>query len=405
MLSIFNKILNNKKNKGIYLDYASLTPIDKGVIDIMNKYSDDIYTNPSSLYTSGVNALHEMQKAKENIAKNIKAHSDEIIFTSSGTEANNIAILGTFLKLKEKGIEIKGKNIVITSIEHSSVIETANSLKSQGVEVRIIPVDQNGIVDAEFIKENIDQNTILVSVMSVNNEIGSIQPINDIAKIIRHKRKEFNNYYPYFHTDGCQAPLYFEINMEKMGVDMVTLDGHKIYGPRGVGMLYKKRGIELSPIMYGGNQENGYRPGTENLPGISGFAFALNKVIKNREVEYNRINEIKNYFIKGLNKINKDLDIEIKINGDIKSCSPHILSININSIDNEMFVFRLDAKGIYCSTKSACLRDENESYVMKAIGVKNTNNVVRFSFGVYTTKKDIDFTLKCIKDILLKFYK
>jgi cysteine desulfurase len=402
MFNLINKILNNKKNKAIYLDYASLTPIDKGVIGIMEKYSSEIYANPSSLYGYGLNAKNEIEKAKQSIAKDIKAHSDEIIFTSSGTEANNIAILGS---IKALGEDIKGKNILISSIEHSSVIEIALSLKQYGIEVNIIPVDQNGIVDIDFIKEKIDKNTILVSVMMINNEIGSIQPINEIAKIIRHKRKENNTFYPYFHTDACQAPLYKEINMEKLGVDMLTLDGHKIYGPRGIGMLYKRRGIEISPIMYGGNQEQGLRPGTENLPGICGFSFALNKGINNRGVVFEKINEIKNYFIQGLNKINKEQGIEIKINGDTKLCSPHILSILIPNIDNEMFVFRLDSKGIMCSTKSACLRDENESYVMKAIGVKDTNSVIRFSFGNTTKKSDIDFVLKCIKDILLKFYK
>jgi cystathionine beta-lyase family protein involved in aluminum resistance len=217
MFNLINKILNNKKNKAIYLDYASLTPIDKGVIGIMEKYSSEIYANPSSLYGYGLNAKNEIEKAKQSIAKDIKAHSDEIIFTSSGTEANNIAILGS---IKALGEDIKGKNILISSIEHSSVIEIALSLKQYGIEVNIIPVDQNGIVDIDFIKEKIDKNTILVSVMMINNEIGSIQPINEIAKIIRHKRKENNTFYPYFHTDACQAPLYKEINMEKLGVDI-----------------------------------------------------------------------------------------------------------------------------------------------------------------------------------------
>lgn len=396
MFNILNKILNNNKKRGIYLDYASLTPIDRDVLGIINKYSSSDYANPSSLYSSGVNALQEIQKAKENIAKNIKAHSDEIIFTGSGTEANNLAIKGILYNYKN----LNGKNILISSIEHSSVIETARDFSLQGLEIRYIPVDQNGLVDLGYIKENIDQNTILVSVMMVNNEIGSIEPINEVAKIIRHKIKGFNNKI-YFHTDACQAPLYHEIDMEKIGVDLLTLDGHKIYGPRGVGMLYKKRGINIKPIINGGNQEYGLRSGTENLPGIMGFAFALNKGIKEREEQSKKIKELKHYFIKKL----KDLNRDIKINGEEKLTSCHILNISIPSIDNELFVLRLDAKGIYCSTKSACLRDEDESYVMKAIGNKEKNNVIRFSFGKGIEKSDLDYTVKCIEDILLKFYK
>lgn len=396
-LYMFSFLRDIFKKRAVYLDFASLTPIDKGVLKVMEKYSDEYYGNPSSIYSLGQNSKKVIIESKKKIANLIKAHSDEIYFTSSGTESNNIAIVGTFLKLKDIG-GISGKNIVISSIEHSSVIETALSLKVHGVEVRLIKVDENGIVDLKQIEKSIDQNTILVSIMAVNNEIGSIEPINEIAKVIRHKRKEYAHVYPYFHTDACQA-IYTDINVIKLGIDMMTLDSHKLYGPRGIGMLYKRRGVNIKPIIHGGNQEGGLRSGTENIPGIAGFTYAMQKAFENKIRDTQHISELKQYFSKGLKNINKD----IVFNVDTDKSSPHILSINIPNIDNEMFLLRLDAKGISVSTKSACLRDENESYVLKAIGVNNSKNVIRFSLGNNTKKSDLDYVLNVMSSILKKF--
>lgn len=349
----------------IYLDYASLTPIDKGVMKIIKKYSKGEYSNPSSLYASGIKAKMAIDEAKTEIAKIIHAHSDEIVFTSGGTEANDLVF-----RLHSD------KKVMISAIEHSSIIENKNTIK--------IPVDKNGIVDLDFIKENLNSDISLVSIMYVNNEIGSVQPINDIAKIVRDFNKK-NNTNILFHTDASQAISHLPIFVEKLSVDLMTLDGHKIYGPRGIGMLYVKRGIEIK------------RRGTENVPAIMGFSYALSINEKIKEKETARIFELKNFFTRELLKINP----EIKVNGGIENSSPHILNVSIPNIDNEFFLLQLDVKGIEVSTKSACLRDEDESYVLKAICASSKDSI-RFSFGRGTSLRDLKYTLKVISKLLNK---
>ncbi len=372
--------------KRIYLDYASTTPVDKTVQKIIKKFSNIEYANPSALYASAIKSKNIINDAREKIASILHAHSDEIIFTSGGTESNNIAIQG-----------ITGGHIIISSIEHSSILETAKKLEERGVKVTYLPVDNNGLIDLDLLKKSITKETVLVSIMTVNNEIGSIQPIQDIAKVIRDYRKEFDTKYPIFHTDACQAPLYLPLFVEKMNIDILTLDSTKLYGPKGIGLLYIKRGVELKSIIFGGSQEKGIRPGTENVPAIMGFCTALEIAEKIREKEFIRISYLKNYFVKEILKINPN----IKINGDLSKSIPHILNISIPNIDNEFFVLQSDARGVECSTKSACLKDEDESYVLRAIG-SNSKNSVRFSFGKFTDKSQIKKTISIIKSILKK---
>jgi len=344
--------------KRIYLDYASLTPIDKGVMKEMKKYSKREYGNPSALYASGVKAKKALDEARLRVANILHAHPDEIVFTSGGTEANKL-VLETFA----------GKKIIISNIEHSSIIKNAKAER--------VPVD------LDIIKKSITQDTALVSIMLVNNEIGSIQPIKEIAKIVRDANKNLNTEI-LFHTDACQAPLHLPLYVEKLGVDLLTLDGSKMYGPRGIGMLYVKRGTVKI-----------VRKGTENLPGIMGFAYALEMAEKMREKETTRVAELKDYFITELQKINK----EIKVNGSLENSVPNILNVSIPNIDNEFFILQLDAMGIECSTKSACLRDEDESYVLKAIGADSRNSV-RLSFGRGTRRGELRKVLKIIEKIL-----
>ncbi len=352
--------------KRIYLDYASLTPIDKGVLKETKKYSSEDYSNPSALYSSAVKAKRALEEARIRVAKVIHAHEDEIIFTSSGTESNHLVLE-----------QFKGKKIIISAIEHSSII--------QNYEATHIPVDENGLIDSEFLKKSITPETELVSVMMVNNEIGTIESIHEIAKIVRDASKNFNKKI-FFHTDACQAFIHLPVYVEKLGIDFLTLDGAKIYGSRGIGMLYVKRGsLEIS------------RAGTENIPGIMGFAHALELAEKMRGKETVRVIELKNFFLSELNKINP----EIKVNGNLENSSPHILNVSIPNIDNEFFVLQLDAKGIECSTKSACLKDEDESYVLKAIGAHSKNSA-RFSFGRKTIKNDLKKAIKIIQKIIAK---
>jgi len=393
--------------KRIYLDYASLTPTDSRVICEMKKYYSVKYSNPSSLYKEGVAAKKVLAEGRQKVADYINSHSDEIIFTSGGTEANNLAIEGIIRAAVRSGV--KTPHIVISSIEHSSIVEVVNKLEISGCEgikceVTRLSVDKDGVISLDELKKSIKSNTILVSIMMVNNEIGSVQPIRDIAKIVR--RSKITNY-PLLHTDAAQA-LYEEINMDNLEVDLLTLDGGKVYGPRGIGALYIKRELMenklIEPIILGGGQEFGLRSGTENVSGIMGFAKALELITKERDFSQLKISEFRKVFIEGLKKIRPN----IAINGNLNSGesqgvkipqSPHILNVSIPSIDNEFLLFQLDANGIACSTKSSCLRDEEESYVLKSIGADSKTSL-RFSFGRFTKMGDIKKSLRVITKLL-----
>ena len=385
-------------SKRIYLDYASLTPIDPRVIREVTAYSSTKYANPSSLYREGITAKKALQDAHGIVADFLGAHSDEIVFTSGGTEANNIALIGTIEKLHAEGVPYNEMHVLVSVIEHSSVRECANYLSSKDVVVETVNVASNGVVILDDLKKKIRKNTIIVSVMTVNNELGTIQPIKEIVKIIRHARKENNSIYPLFHTDSAQAVLYEDLNVEKLGVDLLTLDSSKAYGPRSVGALYVKRDTPITSIIHGGGQEKGMRSGTENIPSVMGFAKALELAKADREAESVRVTQLRNYFIEEVQKIRKG----IMVNGltvESFEMSPHIVNVSIPRIDNEFFVLQLDVQGIACSTKSSCLRDEDESYVLKAIGADSKISV-RFSFGRWTKKKDIDTAIKAMKKVL-----
>ncbi len=405
MFKRFSSILPKGR---IYLDYASLTPVDPRVAKEVLKYSSAHYANPSSLYAEGVMARNALATARKISADFIHAHPDEIISTSGGTEANGLALEGIARAAIHAGISTP--HIIISAIEHSSIIETALTMEAHGCEVTRIPVDTSGVVSVDEIKKSIKPNTILVSVMTVNNETGAIQPIRDIAKAIRQAKKVQEGAearYPLFHTDAAQAVLFQELFVEKLGVDLLTLDGSKVYGPRGVGCLYVKRGTPIEALMQGGGQENKRRSGTENIPGIMGFAKALeiaaaergtaeiDVAVQNTEVE--RVGELRDMMIQGLKAIRSD----ISVNGEGAEVSPHILNVSISGIDNEFFLFQLDARGIACSTKSSCLRDEDESYVLKAMGA-DAKSSMRFSFGRWTTRRDIKAALKAIEEVLGK---
>ncbi len=382
--------------KRIYLDYASLTPIDKRVLAEINKYSAIEYANPSSFYKEGVAALGILKESRKRVASFLRALPDEIIFTSGGTEANALALEGVGRAAHRSGFT--KPHMIISNIEHSSIIEVAHMLEKQGVEVTRISVGSNGLVSVDDIKNALKPETFLVSIMYVNNEVGTVQPIREIAKVIRQYRNtNSNSIYPLFHTDAAQAALFMDMNVDKLGVDLLTLDAGKVYGPRGIGCLYIKRETPIEPIIYGGGQENGLRSGTENIPAIAGFAKALDLVEKEKDKERIRITELREYFLKELKKIRSNIILN---SGDSNTqTSSHIISVSIPDIDNEFFLFQLDAKGIAVSTKSSCLRDEEDSYVLKAIGANNKTSI-RFSFGRWTKKGDIRYVIKIIKKLL-----
>ncbi|MEY2664211.1 MAG: hypothetical protein RIT04_19 [Candidatus Parcubacteria bacterium] len=390
--------------KRIYLDYAALTPIDPKVIREMKRFSAKRYGNPSALHTEGVLAKNGLIEARNRISKSLNAHSDEIIFTSGGTEANNLALEGVLGAVSKP-------HIIISAIEHASIMETALALEKKGCEITRVPVDADGIILIDELQKALRPNTILVSIMSVNNETGAIQPIREVMKVVRNFRRKnpANGAYPLVHTDACQGFLYgsdeIEMNMEKLGVDMLTLDGAKVCGPRGIGILYVRRGVKLESVMHGGGQERGLRSGTENLPAIAGFAKALEMGVALREKETARLALLRAQFVEGLTKC----AVPITVNAS-KRAAPHILNVSISngiisntaqvaSIDSEFFLLQLDAAGIACSTKSSCLRDSDESYVLAAMGVDSKHSL-RFSFGRFTTKKEITKTLKIIDETL-----
>lgn len=359
---------STKKSSKIYLDYASSALKSAA--------------NPSAIHALGLAERRKLDLVREGVAKILGAHANEVIFTSGATESNNLAILGS-----PKG------HIVTTNIEHASVLETARARGN----VTFVEVEENGIVDPKKIKKAMKPDTVLVSVMYANNEIGTIQPIKEIVKEVRHFNK-VNNTHVVFHTDATQAINYLPINVEKLGVDLMSFNAAKIYGPKGVGVLYKRRNIKLSPIMHGGEQEFGLRPGTENVAANGALLKALQKVEKAKEKETKRLTDLRDYFFKKLPK-------GVYVNGDRVNRLPNNINITIPNIPSDLLVIELSARGISASAKSACKAgDGKASYVISAINkkIKETDGSLRFSLGLETTKKDIDDTLKALNEILSK---
>lgn len=400
------KIIFRKPKKSIYFDHASATQIDESVSKAMAKVAN-IFANGSAIHSAGVKARTVIEDSRNKIAKYLFAHSDEIIFTGSGTESDAFAIIGTVRAYK------KGMPHVITSeIEHPAVLENCKMLEENGeAEVTYVKVNSKGVVEIKEIKDAFRDNTVLVSIMYANNEIGTIQPIMEIAKAIRHFRKSNNTNLPLFHSDACQAMNYLPTeNIEKLGVDMLTFNSSKIYGPKGVGVLYKKRGVSLNPIYVGGGQEFGLRSGTENTCAIVGTAKALEEANKIRERESARLIKIRDYGIDKLLELGKISGYEIILNGDKENRLPNNINISISSISSELLVIELDAKGIEVSAKSACKSDEpDESYVITAlrlaqgIPVKNTEGSLRISLGRSTKKSDMDALFTALDQILKKY--
>ncbi len=412
---------NQKKiEKKIYLDYASATPVDTEVVKAMQPFWSLDFANPSGLHSQGVKAKNAVNDSRKKIAAILGAQPDEIIFTSGGTESDNLAILGIVEAAKKI---IHKPHIVTTNIEHSAIKETCRALELKGIEVTHVPVEENGIVDPDAIRKAIKKNTVLVSVMYANNEIGTIEPLHEIAKMVRHFKKINDrsydkNPYPFFHTDAAQAMNYLPITVAKLGVDLLSFNGSKIYGPKGIGALYKRRLVPFQSIMFGGNQEYGFRPGTENVPAIVGLAKALEIAEKIKDKESKRLVVVRDYFMKKITAVFP----EIIINGDTINRLPNNVNISVPDFEGEFLVIELDAKGIAVSSKSACKSDDpEESYVIKAIRPAKSNSLnliarsaeggfresieegsVRFSLGRATIKKDIDYTIKSLKEIFKK---
>ncbi len=393
------------KNK-IYLDYAGATPIDKDVACVMSSVQKKYYANPSSIFIDGVLVRNKIDEARNKIAKLINAHSDEIVFTGSGTESDAIAILGIVNNFKRLNPN-KKPHIITTKVEHPAVLENFKYLeKTDQASVSYIPVLSDGSLDLDFLKENIKENTILISVMYANNEIGSIFPIEDIAKIIRHYRKNNQTKYPFFHTDACQAINYlFVENVEKLGVDLLSFNSSKIYGPKGIGVLFKKRSVDLDPIYFGGGQEFGLRSGTESLPLVEGMALALEKSLKIKEKESKRLTVLRDFLIGEFKKNN--FSFNVSINGGLENRLPNNINISVDKISSELLVVELSNLGFFVSEKSACKSDDDSgSYVISALYEnegKKTNGSLRITLGRHTKKSDLIKFLKAFTFVLNKY--
>jgi len=371
----------------IYLDYAATTPVDKAVVDAMKPYQNEIFGNPSSIHSYGREARAAVEQAREDIARFIGANPDEIIFTSGGTESNNLAIQGAAFRHRNKG-----NHIVTAAIEHHSVLNCCRFLEHAGFRVTCVGVGADGIVDPDDVKRAIDGNTIIVSIMHANNEIGTIQPIVEIGKIAREKGI-------LFHVDAVQSFGHLAIDVGALEIDLLSASAHKLYGPKGVGMLYVRKRDDIRPIVYGGDQELGLRPSTHNVPAIVGFAEAVSIAQEVMENEEERITVLRDSLIRGIMK-----KIEgISLNGHPKKRLPNNLNVSFEYIEGESLIVRLDMAGIACSTGSACSFATLEpSHVLLALGIgpEVAQSAVRFSLGRYTTGSEIDTVLDILPGII-----
>jgi len=370
--------------KEVYLDNAAATPVDSRVLRKMIPYMKNEYGNPSSLHFKGLEAKRAVIVAREKISKIIGGSPFEIIFTSSGTESANLAIFGVAEQYKNIG-----KHIIVSSIEHAAVFESVKKLQKLGFKITFLKVDAKGYVDLDELKKSLRRDTILVSIIYANNEIGTIQKISQISKIIKTYRN--NNNLPILHIDACQAPCLLSMNAGSLGADLLTLNSAKVYGPKGVGLLFKNKRITISPTILG---ERGLRSGTENVAGIIGFTEALGISDKMRASETKRLSAIKKYAIQ---KIYGKYP-EAIFNGDTENGLASIINVSIPSKVAERMVLDLSIKGVCISSGSACIQADSEkpSRVLSAIGLTRERALasIRISMGRETTKKDIDYLMK-----------
>jgi cysteine desulfurase len=377
--------------KSIYLDYAAATPIDRDVLEAMKPYFSEKFYNPSATYLKSKAVKQDLNEAREVIARWLGSRPSEIYFTAGATEANNLAIAGIMSRYP-------GGEVLISTIEHDSVIAPAEQYNCNK-----IASTPKGIIDMDDLKNKLNSKTVLVSVMYVNNELGAIQPLREIAKLVAYERaerlKKGNKLPLYFHTDAAQAGNLLDLHVSRLGVDMLSLNGGKIYGPKQTGVLHVKAGIELKPIIVGGGQERNLRSGTENVPGFVGLAKALDIAQKMRESESKRLTELRDLLIKEIcEKISN-----AQINGSPKHQAPHIVHVTFPGSDNERLMMELDERGVQCAVGSACSASNVEpSHVLSAIGMtkEDARASIRFSLGRHTTKNDIQKTAKILKGLI-----
>ena len=373
----------------IYLDNSATTRCLDSVANIVAKVMCEDYGNPSSMHMKGVQAENYVKNARNVIAKNLKVNEKEIYFTSGGTESDNLALIGAAMANHRAG-----NHLITTCIEHPAVLRTMEYLETQGFQVTYLPVDEFGRVRLQDLENALTPNTILVSIMHTNNEIGALQPIAEAGNIIKRYNPNI-----VFHVDAVQGYGKFRIFPKKMGVDMMSVSGHKIHGPKGIGFLYINEKVKIKPISYGGGQQKGMRSGTDNVPGMAGLAKAVEEVYQSLEKDVEHLYALKDYFVNGLMQIP-----DVKINGYTGyDSAPHIVSLSIRSVRSEVMLHALEDRGIYVSAGSACSSHKaTTSATLKAIGVEKDmlDSTIRFSFSIFTTREEIDYTLKVLYDII-----
>lgn len=375
-----------------YLDNSATTKAFDEVIEVVARTMTQDYGNPSSMHHKGVVAENYVKEAQKRIAATLKAEPKEILLTSGGTESDNMAVIGT-----ARAMCRRGKHIITTSIEHPAILNTCAYLEKEGFEVTYLGVDAQGRVSLKDLEEAIRPDTILVSMMLVNNEIGTVQPVAEAGELIKKINKDI-----VFHVDAVQGYGKLQINPKKMGIDLMSVSGHKIHGPKGIGFLYIRNGVRIVPINYGGGQQNGLRSGTLNVPGIAGLGLAAEKIYKNLDEETSKMRELRNYFIKEITSRLEDTYIN-GVTDDESKCAPHIISLSIKGVRAEVVLHALEEKEIYVSSGSACATNNpHVSATLKAIGLDSSllDSTIRISMSVFTTKEQIDYTIEQLCEII-----
>ncbi len=378
----------------VYLDNAATTKAAKEVIDIVAHVMSEDYGNPSSKHLKGVEAEKYVKEATKIIARTLKCQEKEIVYTSGGTESNNMAIIGAAMANKRKG-----NHLIVSGVEHSSVKEPFIFLEQHGYRVTYLPVDSNGSVSLEALREALDDETTLVSVMMVNNEIGTIEPIEEIGRIVKEYNEDI-----VFHVDAIQAYGKLKIIPKNMNIDVMSVSGHKIHAPKGTGFIYIKDKTRCKPIILGGGQQKGMRSGTENVPGIAGLGKAAQLVYSDGfEERQRRMYELREWFTGELGNIT-----DVTVNADANHCAPHIVSASIRGVKAEVLLHALEDKGIYVSSGSACSSNRpGLSSTLVAIGLDKEllDSTVRFSFCFDTTKEELEYTVAVLKELIVTLRK
>lgn len=383
-----------------YLDNSATTKVYPEVAKLMNKIMLEDYGNPSSVHTKGVEAEKYVTEATKRIAKALKVNEKEIIFTSGGTESDNLALIGAAMAYKRAG-----NHIITSKIEHPAILNTVKFLESEGFNVDYLDVDEKGVVKLDDLKAKLSQETILVSVMHTNNEVGSLQPVEEIAKIVKDYNKDI-----IFHVDAVQGFTKSLIYPKRLNIDLLSISGHKIHGPKGIGVLYANEKIRLKPITFGGGQQRGLRNGTLNTPGIAGIGLACEMGTKDITGGSERLYELKAFFLQEADKIDK-----VVVNGCVKDengnykvreTAPHIMNISVRGLRSEVMLHALEEKGVYVSAGSACAsHSKKESSTLKAMGAdaETMDGALRISMSEFTTREELEYVIDTLKE-LIPFY-